>query len=1020
MRSPPASRRSASFRRRIFCGVAFAAFLAVQFVPPEYFFDKPQAAATRAELSLMKGILNRNAMEAIWTFDDPGARGFFSETKYLRLRPRDDPDAISMRDVAPGTETVPGKFGMARRFPGRDDSFVKSAHHWKTMPEDFSVALWAKVKPMPARQDIFATVDSGTWGFRIDSGKLYFDITTEDGVESISCPYTAFDRYAHLAAVVSTHNRMLALYIDGAEVSRVCIGKLSPKHWPFSFGINSRYRVREPFCGDLDEVGVWNRALDEDEIRRLATAGSGLVKTLSKPHHRARLVATKFAAAALGAVGRLAIPVPSLAHRDSCDKPERFALVMAKPDVRRLAKAHQKATRSGNLTRKSAIEVPAHLSTSGEIIPVFVSIFGRTDFHPGGERPALSIRPREEGRTFPGGESRIVLSPPETSGWTLPLAESMIAEETRLPIAPKCRLARFLVNGREKGLYLMRDFSCGGTAKATKFDPMELFGPIQSARVAWSGENLVTPTSLSEASKEALCAFFDEKRLKTLEKRIDGANALLAGDIRSPLPNRCRRHRLASVKRMVQYAANEKPFPDALSSALRESLFLGRNESGYRVVENLDFETFSSNLPTGFTAKFHSARPDIVSDAGKILSRPERAPVAVDIDAEITGRNATIRKSLRFRVMPECIRIGSVFVWAGSLFDRTYRSDAVVSRFNPGPARPAPDATMPATLAGGGGVRYRGNSSFVKMNRKKLLNVETDVPHGFFGHGDTRKALQIDAQSDRLMLFNSLAYHVFRKAPRSDGQTNVAPEISRTELFVNGRYTGLCEWAQRIDNDLVGSPDTVFFRHAVARPRIPQTRQIRPALKDCDFESEYRELCDDFKAPAKPGWIEKISSKLDLNNVADYQLLINLFQNTNVGDGSFMFMEYLALDLRKNLFYHVPWDFDIALPNTGMWLSSESNRLLERNDPDYMHRLARRWWQWRREEVSDEKITAKFLDLFDEIDGYLGFEIELYENPPDPEAWIENLKRTMLSRLRRQIAVMDKMFDPESGKIEER
>ena len=134
----------------------------------------------------------------------------------------------------------------------------------------------------------------------------------------------------------------------------------------------------------------------------------------------------------------------------------------------------------------------------------------------------------------------------------------------------------------------------------------------------------------------------------------------------------------------------------------------------------------------------------------------------------------------------------------------------------------------------------------------------------------------------------------YREAPRADGRKNVAPRVFKTELFVNGAYTGLAEWAERIDGDMTGEKDDVFFRHAVARPRDPPMRQIRPPLADEDLEGRYRELCEVFSEPPSPDWREKAERMLDLDGVADYQLLLNLFQNTNIGDGNFAFMEYLA------------------------------------------------------------------------------------------------------------------------------
>ncbi|MBQ7667177.1 MAG: CotH kinase family protein [Kiritimatiellae bacterium] len=1014
-----ASRRSPGGRALAALAGLFAlAFAAAQVLPARVFFDAPQRAAFRAECSLLRNVLVRNDMEAIWTFDGAGANGFFSETKYNLLADPDETSAIMGRDVAPGTQLVPGKFGGARRFPGRDDAFEKSGHHWKEMPAGFSVALWVKIEPAPSRQDIFSTVGSGTWGFRLDGGRIVFDATSTTGVVSTAAPFDKFGSFVHLAAVSYPERREVALYIDGALAATTRGVEMSPRHWPFSFGINSAYRVREPFHGDIDDSGVWNKSLSPSQIAKLAGARSGLVKTLSRPHHRLRLAATRAWCRAMAAVGRLALPLPQFRMRGGADAPARVSLVLAKGDARKLARRHAKARLAGNLTRKTARGVPGHLRIGGRTLEVNVSLFGRADFYPDSVRPAYFVEPREPGAEFPDAMRRIVLAPPESSGWALPLAESIVAGETGIATAPRCRTARLRVNGRDAGVYLLRDFSEAGASKAAGFDATALFDSVQSAYASRSGERLVSPESPSDGTRFALAAFFDEARFKRILARMRSQAAAIAADPACPVPARLRSSRISDTLRAVAKVWRDgRTAPNPPPAPLLESMLLGANGSASRVVEDLGFAAFSGNLAAPWSVQFESRNQSVVSGDGRIVSHPSGAPLKVEIGATLRyGGKIAAQYVLPFRVMPRDIALPSVFVWSGSWLDKAYRSDAVVEFYEAGPAKNAPDRVLVASLAGGGGVRWRGNSSFIKANRKKLLSVETDLPHGFFGGGETRKLLQINAQSDRLHVFNGLAYHLFREAPRSDGLKNSAPHTRVTELFVNGKFVGLAEWAERIDGDLTGGGGgDVFFRHAVARPRVPQMRQIRPSLAEADFEGRYRDLCALFAEPPRPGAVEKIASVLDLDNVADYQLLLDLFQNTNIGGGDFPFMEYLVLDTKANRFFHVPWDFDIVLPQTGAWLSTQSTRFLEKYDPSYPARLAARWRAWRAGAASDENLFGAFRDRCNALDGYLESEIALYENPPDPVAWIRGQRSGVENALRKQLRIMDERFgkDPD-------
>lgn len=999
---------------RWFLAAVAAVFLLPQVLPPRFFFDGPEAYARRAEASFHGRLLRRNGMEALWTFDEPGARGWFAETKTLRTENPPDDAAVPYRDVAPGIELVPGRHGLACRFPGRDDAFVRSGHIWNGKSAGFSVALWAKLEPLPARQDLFFSSEGGAWGFRLDAGRLFFDVKAESGSVSVSCPFDRFGEWVHLAAVSDPASGRLVLYADGVPAGERPAPGFAPKDWPLAFADGSRYKVRETVHGDLDDAGVWNRALSAAEVSRIATSRHGLARLLSGPGPRLRLALARAWRDGMGALGRLAIRLPRVRGARPEDEPPLVSLYLADGAARRLARAHGRALRSGVLSKAEAKPVRGHLAVGGAVAAVRVAPFGVPTFYPESGRMAYSVVPEDPEATLPGGFRRIVLAPPETSGWAVPLAESLVAEETGLPLAPRCTPVSLRVNGRDAGAFLLRDFSLGGTAPAAGFPAKRMFGPFQGVWAAWSEERLVRPAGLSPAVADAVRTFFPGDRLDALLDRLDRRAAPLAGDARSPVSGRHRESRLAAAAaELARLGGNPAGAADAF---LREEILLGPNPSAFRVVGDLDFGTFRKNLPPGLSVRFSSRSPEWIDDEGRVLRRPADAPVRVGFEAalEDAAGNRDVRR-LEFRLMPEDVRVPAVFVWTGAWHDKLWRSDAAVSFFAAGPASAEPDRTLQATVPGGGGVRWRGNSSFLKMNEKKLLSVETDAPHGLFPGSPTRKLLQINAHSDRLHLFNSLAYEIFRAAP---GGRNKAPRIVRTEIYLNGVYRGLAEWAERIDADLVGVPDAVFFRHSVGRPRIPQTRQIRPSTADEDFEDRYRALLDLFAEEPSPGWAERVERAFDLDNAADCQLLVNLFQNTNVGAFDFPFMEYLCWNPSEDRWSHVPWDYDIALPFTGEWFASLTDRKLVRGMPGWPGRLAARWRAWRANAASDEALAAAFDRLMDGVRGYLADEIRLYDGVGDADAWIEEEAAHFRAMLLEEAKLLDETFDsvtPDAG-----
>ena len=1015
-------RRSALRRtvRRVGAAALGAAVLAAaaapQVLPPEWFFDTPSRLLREAEAAFHGELLARNGMEALWTFDGPGLRGWYPDAS----EPIPAGGADPMHPSFPGTVLVPGRHGGARRFSGREESFFRTERVWEMSPQGFSVALWIRPKPLPRRQDVLATGDAGVWGLRLDGDRLCFDVTTSNGLRTVSCP---FDRsragWTHVAFVSDPGARALRLYADGRLCAEEPGGGLSPAKWSLAFGAASWRKVRDPLRADLDDAAVWNRPLPADEIRRIAESPASLAELLGDRGGLLRLRFARIRAAVLPRLGRLRLrDLPRPLPRS--DEPALCSLRISDSAWRHLSRGHARARASGCLTEGAATLRDAFLSIGGETVRCRLSLFGAPSFYPDSERPSYSVLPAEPGGTLPGGALRLVLSPPESCGWLGPLAAAFVAEETGLPVAPGCVPVRLRANGLDRGVYLLRDFSrCGGVA-ASERPPDWLEREGRHARFVTKAErDWVAPFQPSRTVAGAVRTWLSPEGRARVERRLAAAAGLVAADFRSPVPRPVRkRYARASVDLFRLLAPGPAPAAEAMVDA---TLFAGANVSPFRVVSDLPLAEAATKVPAGASLSFRSLAPEWIDDGGRVLRRPADAPVLVPFEASYRDPAGAVRVfPMEFRLMPESLGVPALSVWSGLVADKLRREDAVAFLHAAGPVRNEPDRVLSATAGTRGGLRFRGNSSFLD-GRKRPLGLKTDLPHGVFPGSPTRALPMIDVRTDRLLLANALAFGLYRDFPRAGGPTNAAPRVVRAEVFLNGRYFGLQEFAERVDEDLLGAPegDFVFYRYESVRPRDPDIKPVRPAPRDGDFAAPLAAAKALFAEPASPEWAEKVARTVDLDGFADFSILSNLFGNLNGGEKHWVFDEVAVFDRAHERFFYVPWDFDLTLRDAAKWIETDSDRRLLRDLPGYRERLAARWRELRAGVLAPDSLRARALALVDEIAPVLPFERRKWDGVPleDAAADLERLRAEKIGCLEARAAMLDRRFGvrPEEG-----
>src|ERR1041384_8061258 len=202
---------------------------------------------------------------------------------------------------------VDSPFGKAVSLAGNDGSVVIPRTASMNVGEgEFTVAAW--IHPRQLRKAGIAVLRAeGTQGWYLDlsdnRGTIRFDTNGPDKQPngSLSSPpgVIRVDAWQHVAAVIKRarqgeHGRNEArLYVNGYVVARGEIGPENLDNPKLDFTLG-RIGDSQPFDGDLDEIRIYRRALDEAEIQGLLQPGKQFVQqpTIQGPGRRAQDIVT--------------------------------------------------------------------------------------------------------------------------------------------------------------------------------------------------------------------------------------------------------------------------------------------------------------------------------------------------------------------------------------------------------------------------------------------------------------------------------------------------------------------------------------------------------------------------------------------------------------------------------------------------------------------------------------------------------------------------------------------------------
>jgi hypothetical protein len=172
-----------------------------------------------------------------------------------------------------GAELVDGKIGHALKFDGKDD-LVDCGMEEYDFGDVFSVALWLRHVGGDYRAIINNGYTEAPFDIRFgreDAGTRLYAImrTTERPDRFLLQMLVPPNEWHHIALVYD--GKRVNYYLDGAsETSGDLTGKIKKVADPVVMGTNAR---PEWYSGLLDEVAIFNVALNKDDIKAIMNKG---------------------------------------------------------------------------------------------------------------------------------------------------------------------------------------------------------------------------------------------------------------------------------------------------------------------------------------------------------------------------------------------------------------------------------------------------------------------------------------------------------------------------------------------------------------------------------------------------------------------------------------------------------------------------------------------------------------------------------------------------------------------------
>jgi hypothetical protein len=172
-----------------------------------------------------------------------------------------------------GASCGSGRFGSGGFFDGIDDVADTA------VDVDFTDALTVSAWVYPRNTGRWQTIVNkwytpDAWGLFIEPGYFNFSIAQTSGYRTVRQPATP-NQWTHVAVVFTSSPSQMRMYINGVATPPVSVfaQPINDSGRPIAVGGHPSWNA---FDGWIDEVKIWNRALNATQVAQAATTPSGV------------------------------------------------------------------------------------------------------------------------------------------------------------------------------------------------------------------------------------------------------------------------------------------------------------------------------------------------------------------------------------------------------------------------------------------------------------------------------------------------------------------------------------------------------------------------------------------------------------------------------------------------------------------------------------------------------------------------------------------------------------------------
>jgi hypothetical protein len=169
-----------------------------------------------------------------------------------------------------------GKSGKALEFIGKAGARVEIPHKDTLSLEKWTITAWGKLKPSPGGDWAVVVVKdpaNGVQNYALDLdevGMVCAEITSAGNWSGCSSNTAVYDDKWHFMAA-SYDGIALRVYVDGAKKGEQIFGKPDVNTAPVTIG--GRMDNTQPLFGIVDDIGLFNDAIGENDLKTIMDKG---------------------------------------------------------------------------------------------------------------------------------------------------------------------------------------------------------------------------------------------------------------------------------------------------------------------------------------------------------------------------------------------------------------------------------------------------------------------------------------------------------------------------------------------------------------------------------------------------------------------------------------------------------------------------------------------------------------------------------------------------------------------------